>query len=221
MRASRVRRCFSYLLISGGALLLFFGGRDLVESRLGQTEAEHEFEVSPIDKPSPFHASPGGGSSSRREAAAPARRLGDSIARLTIPRLATDLYVMEGDGSGELRLGPGHLQGTAMPGGNGNCVIAGHRDTHFRALKDIRKGDEIVLTTHEGAYTYRVEAIVVVSPGDTRTLRPTKDPELHLVTCYPFHYLGSAPKRFIVEAQLEKSSAESTNVAVQAANSVK
>ena len=177
--------------------------------------------MSPIEKPSPFHASPGGGSSARRKRTPPARQLGDTIARLTIPRLETDLYVMEGDGSRELRLGPGHLQGTAMPGGNGNCIIAGHRDTHFRALKDIRKGDEIVLTTHEGAYTYRVETIVVVSPGDTRTLRPTQDAELHLVTCYPFHYLGSAPKRFIVEAHLEKSAAESTNVAEQAADSVK
>ncbi len=220
MRATWVRRCFSYLLISGGALLLFFGGRDLVESRLGQTEAQQEFEVSPVERPSPFHASSGGGSGVRSRRA-PRAQLGDSIARLTIPRLETDLYVMEGDGSRELRLGPGHLQGTAMPGGNGNCIIAGHRDTHFRALKDIRKGDEIVLTTHEGAYTYRVEGIVVVSPGDTRTLRPTKDAELHLVTCYPFHYLGSAPKRFIVEAQLEKSAAESTNVAVRAADSVK
>ena len=72
---------------------------------------------------------------------------GSAIAKLSIPRLDTQLFVVEGDDDAELRRGPGHLAGTAMPGTDGNCVIAGHRDTHFRVLKDIRKGDLIVLDT--------------------------------------------------------------------------
>ena len=102
----------------------------------------------------------------------------------------------------ELRRGPGHLAGTAMPGANGNCVIAGHRDTHFRVLKDIREGDDIVLQTTSGQYLYRVKRMRVVSPDNTSALQPTSDPELNLITCYPFYYVGSAPKRFVVEAQL-------------------
>jgi sortase A len=185
MRARRIRRILGYLLIAGGALFLYLGGRDFVESRLGQHEAQRNFEQQTAPKPSPFHSSP------------------DAIARLEIPRLGADLYVVEGDGARQLRLGPGHIAGTALPGQYGNCIIAGHRDTHFRVLKDIRAGDEIVLETRQGEYRYRVETTQVVSQRDLRPLRPTRDAELHLVTCYPFYYIGSAPKRFIVRANLE------------------
>lgn len=205
MRARRTRQVISYLLMAGGALLLYWGGREVVESRLGQNEAKREFEkrralASRNLRPSPF----GGPRRKRRSAPyIPPARLGDTVARLEIPRLGADLYVVEGDGARQLRLGPGHIAGTPMPGQDGNCIIAGHRDTHFRVLKDIRDGDEIVLQTAQGEFTYRVEATKVVSPRDTQSLRPTRDAELHLVTCYPFYYLGSAPKRFIVKAELE------------------
>ena len=92
-----------------------------------------------------------------------------------------------------------------MPGENGNCVIAGHRDTHFRVLKDIREGDDIILQTSAGQFLYRVKRTRIVSPENTSALAPTKTAELNLITCYPFYYLGSAPKRFIVEAQLAGS----------------
>lgn len=197
MRARRIRNLFSFLFLTGGALLLYIGGRDLIESQLGQRDAQHEFEESaPSDHPSPFP-------STLHARRAPYPKLGEAFARLEIPRLGADLYVVEGDGSRQLRLGPGHIQGTALPGGRGNCIIAGHRDTHFRVLKDIRSGDEIVLQTRWGEYRYRVQQTRVVSPRDTVPLRPTRDSELHLVTCYPFYYVGSAPKRFIVQARLE------------------
>ncbi len=202
MRARRLRRLFSYLLMSGGALFLFLGGRDVVESNLGQSNAQHEFQVSSDIKPSPF---PHMGTQPQISTAAPRPQLGDAIAKMTIPRLQTALYVVEGDSNRELRRGPGHVQGSVMPGSDGNCLIAGHRDTHFRVLKDIRKGDEIVLQTRGGEYTYRVASTQIVSPQNTRSLQPSRDAELHLITCYPFYYLGSAPKRFIVEAQLESA----------------
>jgi sortase A len=109
---------------------------------------------------------------------------------------------VEGDGEEELRRGPGHLAGSAFPGGPGNCIIAGHRDTHFRVLKNIRKGDDIVLETRNGQFLYRVKTTRIVTPDNTSALKPTSDPELNLITCYPFYYVGSAPKRFVVEAQL-------------------
>ena len=81
-------------------------------------------------------------------------------------------------------------------------MIAGHRDTHFRVLKDIRKGDDIVLETRYGEYLYRVKSTGVISPRNNQPLRPTSHAELNLITCYPFYYVGAAPKRFIVEARL-------------------
>jgi sortase A len=115
-------------------------------------------------------------------------------------------YVVEGTDDESLKRGPGHLEGSAMPGGGGNCVIAGHRDTHFRVLKDIRDGDEIVLERDGHVYHYRVDGSKIVMPTNTQSLLPTRDAVLHLITCYPFYYLGSAPKRFVVHAALENTS---------------
>ena len=92
---------------------------------------------------------------------------------MKIPRLDAELYVVEGDGPRELRRGPGHLAGTALPGENGNCVIAGHRDTHFRVLKDIREGDDIVLQTERRAISLPRPPHRVVSPENTSALQPT------------------------------------------------
>jgi sortase A len=202
MPARRRRKFFSYALMAGGMILLFLGARDVFEARFGQTEAEHAFENVSVAKPSPF-----------RQKMQPKVQLGEAIAKLIIPRLALELYVVEGDGATELRRGPGHLAGTAMPGQNGNCIIAGHRDTHFRALKDIRKGDEIILQTRAGNYTYWVNGTQVVSPTNSDSLKPTGDAELHLITCYPFYYLGSAPKRFVVQAQLQDGAGPRADVA--------
>jgi sortase A len=182
----------SYLLMALGAVLLFQGARVYMESRMGQVQASRQFDEQvslPVAQP--------------QVPAAPLRpQDGETFAKLTIPRLDTELYVVEGDGTADLRRGPGHLPGTAMPGDDGNCVIAGHRDTHFRVLKDLKKGDDIILQTSRGQFLYRVEHMRVVPPTYTAPLRPTTDAELHLITCYPFYYVGSAPKRFVVQAQL-------------------
>lgn len=126
------------------------------------------------------------------------------MAKLTIPRLHGQWFVVEGAEDSTLRLGPGHLEGTAFPGEKGNCVIAGHRDTQFRSLKDIRKGDEIVLSTSVGESRYRVTGYDIVKPTDTRSLDDTPTAMLNLVTCYPFYYVGNAPNRFIVHAEMEQ-----------------
>lgn len=187
MRIKVSRQIVSYLLIAAGFLLLFLGARDVVDWRLGQWQARRLFTV----EAAPMRAKP---SSLPKTGTA-------VVARLLIPRLDTDLYVVEGDGPEALRRGPGHLIGTAMPGTRGNCVIAGHRDTHFRVLENIRRGDEILLVTHAGRYLYRVVTTKVISPNDLAPLHPTRDAELNLITCYPFYYAGSAPERFVVKAQ--------------------
>ena len=179
-------------MVAAGGFLLFLGTRDFLESHLGQQQAAQDFEQQRPVTPPRF----------REHETVPLPQPGETMAKLVIPRLDTQLYVMEGDDQQELRRGPGHMTGTAMPGGTGNCVIAGHRDTHFRVLKDIRKGDDIVLETRTGEYLYRVRSTKVVSPSNTEPLRNTSDSQLNLITCYPFYYVGSAPKRFVVQAEL-------------------
>lgn len=204
--AKRVKQhLLAYFLVAGGALLLFLGARDFLDWHMGQSNAAREFETSAPSVPAlatpPTSVAPANNPAPLPQPG-PRMEPGDTIAKMIIPRLDAQLYVVEGDGPRELRRGPGHLSGTALPGGDGNCVIAGHRDTHFRVLKDIRQGDDIVMQTKTGEYLYRVKSIRVVSPNYTEPLRPTPEPELNLITCYPFFYVGSAPKRFVVEARL-------------------
>src|SRR5207244_9209038 len=101
----------------------------------------------------------------------------------------------------------GHIPGTAVPGENGNVAVAGHRDTLFRGLGAIRDNDVIQFETLEGSYAYTVQSIEIVKPRDVSVLKPGRYPELTLVTCYPFNYVGSAPDRFIVKARQILSSA--------------
>jgi LPXTG-site transpeptidase (sortase) family protein len=126
---------------------------------------------------------------------------GDLIGRIKIPRVGVSALVLHGVGSRTLRRGVGHIPGTAQPDRNGNVGLAGHRDSFFRGLKDISKNDTIELTTLDGTFEYKVEWIKIVRPRDTHVLEDEGDAALTLVTCYPFYYVGSAPKRFIVRAR--------------------
>lgn len=128
-------------------------------------------------------------------------RPGDIIGRIEIPRIHVSVVVLEGSDARVLRIGAGHVQGTALPGTVGNVGIAAHRDTFFRPVREIRPDDLITLTTPQGVFQYRVEGTEIVNPTDVQVLHQTKDAELTLVTCYPFYYVGSAPKRFIVHAK--------------------
>jgi LPXTG-site transpeptidase (sortase) family protein len=125
-----------------------------------------------------------------------------AFARLFFPRLDQEAFVFEGATSSNLSKGPAWLTATGRPGSAGNCVIAGHRDSHFRFLKDVKTGDEITLQVPPRTYHYRVRSLQVVEPTNVRLLGPERRPVLTLVTCYPFTYVGLAPRRFIVRAEL-------------------
>lgn len=128
---------------------------------------------------------------------------GDVLGRIEIPRLGMMVAVLEGTRAQTLRLGVGHIEGTALPGEPGNIGIAGHRDTYFRGLKDIRESDEIRIQTATGLTRYEVDWIQITAPGDTGVLAPSAGSAITLVTCYPFHYIGAAPRRFVVHAHRE------------------
>jgi len=170
------------------------------ESRVFDHELQH-----PANKPSPVVPGTGrtcGESQPRGACAAVPVPRNSLIGRLSIPRLGLEAMVREGDTAGTLSVALGHIPGTAMPGQNGNVGVAGHRDTLFRGLGAIRRDDLILFQTRQGTYRYQVAATQVVKPTDVAVLRDGKFPELTLVTCYPFYYVGSAPERFIVKARL-------------------
>jgi sortase A len=122
------------------------------------------------------------------------------LGRLKIPRLHLAAMVREGADSGTLRRAIGHIPGTALPGRSGNVALAGHRDTFFRALRNIEKDDTIDFETDAGTFRYAVQSTRIVGPRDVSVLTAAGGRTLTLVTCYPFYYVGSAPKRFIVRA---------------------
>lgn len=126
--------------------------------------------------------------------------IGAAIGEIRIDRLGVDAVITEGDSDAILDLGPGHLPDTPWLGEPGNVVIAGHRDTTFRPLKDARAGD--IITVNSGSMTkrYRVSSTRIVMPADVSVLDPGKENSLTLITCYPFYFIGHAPKRFIVRA---------------------
>ena len=132
---------------------------------------------------------------------APDLEEGELIGRIEIPSAGVSAMVLEGIGKKTLRRGVGHIPGTPLPRWEGNVGLAAHRDSFFRGLKDIRKNDIITLKTLHGTFQYRVESTEIVRPRDTHVLEDTDKPRLTLVTCYPFYYVGSAPKRFIVKAE--------------------
>jgi sortase A len=129
---------------------------------------------------------------------------GSTLGRLEIGRIGVATIVVEGTDGRSLRRAVGHITGTALPGEKGNLAIAGHRDTFFRGLRNIRQDDEITLTTVDGSYRYRVDWMKVVGPQDFAVLNDSGDDAvLTLVTCYPFYFVGAAPERFIVRAHRE------------------
>ena len=130
---------------------------------------------------------------------------GDLIGRIVIPRIFLTAVVVDGTDKTALRRGVGHIPGTSLPGEQGNVGLAGHRDTLFRLLKDLRPSDEIQFSTFNGEIRYVVEAILIVDPEDVGVLAPTSENMLTLVTCYPFFYIGPAPKRFVVRARQSPS----------------
>ena len=128
------------------------------------------------------------------------------VARLEIPRIGYDEYVLEGASARVLAFGPARLFSSSRPGEAGNLAIAGHRTSWFRPLEKVRTGDRISLGWYDGANhklrkrEYAVEVIRVVKPTDTELLQPTAEDELTLITCYPFGKSPKSPLRYIVRS---------------------
>jgi sortase A len=126
---------------------------------------------------------------------------GDVIGEMQVPRLGLSVMVVQGDSPASLRHAVGHLPKSALPGEWGNVALAGHRDTYFRPVRDIHLGDEIRFKTIEHNFEYVVESIEVVAPSDIQVLEVFTGHDLTFITCFPFYYVGPAPRRFVVRAR--------------------
>lgn len=131
---------------------------------------------------------------------------GELLGVLQVQRLGLAVPVVEGSDQESLKSGAGHVEYTVLPGLRGNVGIAAHRDTTFGALRFIKPSDDIVITTPTGIHHYRVTGMTIVYPEDVQVLDPTPNRSLTLVTCYPFHYVGHGPQRFIVHAEAPSGS---------------
>lgn len=203
-------------LLLAGALLLGWCGWILVQAHAWQSyeswalDRQRSGERTSVTGYLASRVGLGGGAPTRRSPPAaprpePVPANGDLIGRLDIPRLGLSAIVFEGDDAKTLKLGVGHIPGTPMPGPAGNVALAAHRDSFFRPLDRIRTADEIELTTPRRVYRYRVSDVRIVPPDDISVLQDTRTASLTLVTCYPFRWVGNAPKRFVVHASRVES----------------
>jgi sortase A len=188
---SRVARLLEICLWACGCLALgycaFLWGRAQYDQAEGNWALEHTLPGDPTTVAGPSSRPPDSAE-------------GSLVGRIDIPRLDLSAVVFEGTSDDTLSRGVGHLRGSAGPGERGNLVLAGHRDTFFRELRNIRQGDEVTIKGPDGEFAYQVESTEIVEPDQTEVLKPSDGATLTLITCYPFRYIGNAPERFIVRA---------------------
>ena len=193
-----IRRNTATVLIVLGALLLAYVGFEYTQMYWGQKRLEDEWARQQQQQTS----------ESRSATLKPAALKNDGLTRLSIPSISFDAVVVEGTSHHALLLGPGHMQDTPAPGETGNSVISGHRDTFFRHIHELQKGDQIVVQRNGRKFHYEVTGKHIVQPTDISVLKPSKDAELTLITCYPTYYIGPAPERLVVTSKLVDDSTQ-------------
>lgn len=184
------RKLMSFLMIATGVGLLGYVASEYWGMyRSQQTlEAEWERQAATVNTPGEATIAPD-----------------QMLTRVIIPKIGMDAIVVEGASRKALSAGPGHVKETAMPGETGNAVITAHRDTFFRHIYELVKGDQIQVRRKGYVFTYEVTGKRIVEPEDVSVLKQTVDPQLTLITCYPTYYIGPAPKRLVVFSKLVDS----------------
>jgi sortase A len=177
-------RAASYFFLALGILALSYAGYVVLDAHAYQAYEQAKFEnVSPVQTPSPPLVE------------------GGVVGEIQVRRLHLKAIVVQGSSHTILRRAVGHIPETALPGEQGNVALAGHRDTFFRPLRNIRLGDAITFKTPDGAFQYVVESTAVVAASEVGVLASSDGRTLTLITCFPFDYIGSAPSRFVVRAR--------------------
>jgi len=185
-KSTLIFRIASYFFLAVGLLALGYSLYVVVDARAYQSYEQAKFEAQFENR--------------KRE---PPLLLveGGVIGEIQIPRLHLKAVVVQGDSHTILRRAVGHVPETALPGKPGNVALAGHRDTFFRPLRNVRPGDAITLKTPDRDFQYVVESTAIVAASEVGVLAASATRTLTLITCFPFDYLGAAPNRFIVRAR--------------------
>lgn len=189
-----LRSSLSTLLMIGGLVLFgwnalsFYTGYSAPSTVDITISKNSERNYTPIERPSPEEKA--------------IFTHGERIGEISIPKLNQSYPFYEGTSPYVLRKGAGHMESTVLPGKKNNSVISGHRDTIFRGLKDLAPNDWIIVTTDEGQFHYQVKKTRIVKANDRTALTPKPKATLTLTTCYPFYYIGNAPERYIVVAEM-------------------
>ncbi|ANB58218.1 sortase family protein [Anoxybacillus sp. B7M1] len=195
MRKRTITRFFGIILMTAGLLLILFYGY----------KWEKGIHAS---KPIPTKTADAKPAVSAKAAHVVYRhppKTGEQMGELLIPKLNAALPIYHGTNEDELEKGVGHYAGSVLPGEPDNCVLAGHRDTVFRRLGDVGKGDILIVKTEAGEFTYKVRKVRIVDANDRTVIVPKPKATLTVSTCYPFHYIGAAPKRYVLVANLVKT----------------
>jgi len=203
--------CWSqYVFFTIGFLAVSYVSLSLLESSLFQAYQSWQFERATKSlqtptggadfRPQTLPVDREGGNDLRVANPVIVRPASPALGQIEISSIGLTAMILEGTDDSTLRRAVGHIPGTPLPGRSGNVAIAGHRDTFFRPLRNIRKDDDIKLSTLNGSCLYRVDSTRVVEPEDIQVLEASDEAILTLVTCYPFNFVGSSPKRFIVRA---------------------
>lgn len=127
---------------------------------------------------------------------------GAKIGILTIPKLDRTLPIFQGASEEILKKGVGHISSTPLPGEDSNSVLSAHRDTFFRQLDSLVVGDNLIVNRSDVSFIYKIKKIRIVNKNDKTVIVPKPKSTLTLTTCYPFTYIGPAPQRYIIEAEL-------------------
>jgi sortase A len=194
---STLGRAFQMVpFLVGVALLVYVGaqyGMMFAEQRRLQQEWERQKNASSMVLSTSATAQPGA--------------VKDGLTRLEIPKINLDAIVVEGTSRHQLAIAPGHMTDTSTPGENGNAVITAHRDTFFRHIYELQKGDAILVYRDGKTFAFEVTGKQVVEPDDFSVIRPSKETRLTLITCYPTYYIGPAPERLVIFSKLHQADA--------------
>ncbi|MCZ2152053.1 MAG: class D sortase [Bryobacterales bacterium] len=197
--AAKIRWIEAGLLTAGLGMLTYFGYA-VISARFFQAKEEHALERA-LTSANTARERTLPGEEELPARVPPPMAAGIAVGRIRIARIGLSVIAVSSDSTHDLEHAAGHIPGTAFPGQPGNSGFAAHRDTFFRPLRNVRAGDSIEVTTAGGTFRYKVSWTTIVPPDAVWVLKPGKEQELTLVTCYPFNYIGAAPERFIVRAR--------------------
>ncbi|WP_031409018.1 class D sortase [Geobacillus vulcani] len=192
MNGKRLVRFFGASLIAAGIAVVGVSGlkwkSGLEAAKPLSAETERPVDAAPIRSQAPLYSKQ--------------PKIGEQIGELIIPKLNASLPIYHGTDEDELEKGVGHYAGSVLPGEADNCVLSGHRDTVFRRLGEVGQGDLLIVRTSAGTFTYKVRKVRIVDADDRTVIVPKPKATLTVSTCYPFRYVGPAPQRYVLVANL-------------------